>query len=76
MTLSSLQRSQLAAAFELVHLRVSAGFRFLEARTKQDPGDIRQFAIDYLAMPRTLSSKEEIIAYLVKKETELCTDEK
>lgn len=74
--------ARLEAAFELVHLRIPEGFRYLVTTALQDPEPdakhtrhldrIKQFAIDYLELPRSTSSKEAIVAHIEKKQGELC----
>lgn len=73
-------------AYELVHLRVPEGFRYLrqvaladpepEERTQLRPlEDIRQFAADYLSLPEDTREPATIAAHIAKKERELCRSE-
>ncbi len=70
-------------AYELVHLRIPEGFRHLQQVALADPeperrtlgrplGFIRQFAIDYLKLPKDASSPKDIAAHIEKKCRELC----
>lgn len=78
--------TRLKAAFELVHLRIPDGFRYLHNVALQDPEPegkrsrhlerIKQFARDYLGLPRVGSSKEDIAAHIEKKQGELCKKER
>jgi len=78
--------TRLKAAFELVHLRIPDGFRYLHNVALQDPPPeakrsrhlerIKQFATDYLGLPRGASSKDDIAAHLEKKQRELCKTER
>ena len=71
-------------AYELVHMRVPEGFLYLErvARANPEPETptspkplegIRQFAIDYLNLPKDSVTPAAIAAHIAKKEQELCT---
>ena len=73
-------------AYELVHLRVPEGFRYLrqvaladpepEERTQLRPLEgIRQFAVDYLTLPKDTREPATIAAHIAKKERELCRSE-
>ncbi|MFH1740701.1 MAG: hypothetical protein ABIH23_16960 [bacterium] len=74
--------TQLEAAFELVHLRVPDGFNYMYTDVLQDTMPnaehsrhlerINQFAIDYLELPHSVSSRQEIAAHIKKKRNELC----
>ena len=78
--------TRLKAAFKLVHLRIPDGFRYLHNVALQDPEPegkrsrhlerIKQFARDYLGLPRVGSSKEDIAAHIEKKQGELCKKER
>ncbi len=78
--------TRLEAAFELVHLRVPAGFEHLRALALKDPKPegkgfsplerITQFATDYLALPKGVSSKEDIAAHLNRKKAELAKSQR
>jgi hypothetical protein len=74
---------RLRTAYELVHMHVPEGFHYLqqvalanpepEDRTWSRPlEDIRQFAIDYLNLPRDSVAPAAIAAHIAKKEQELC----
>jgi hypothetical protein len=73
--------TRLEAAFELVHLRVPAGFQYLQNVALKNPSPegkhatqlerIRQFATDYLGLPKDVVKKEVIAAFIAKKQTEL-----
>ena len=73
-------------AYELVHLRIPEGFRYLrqvaladpepEERTQLRPLEgIRQFAVDYLTLPKDTREPATIAAHIAKKERELCSSE-
>jgi hypothetical protein len=73
-------------AYELVHLRIPEGFRYLgqvaladpepEERTQLRPLEgIRQFAVDYLTLPKDTREPAAIAAHIAKKERELCRSE-
>jgi len=73
-------------AYELVHLRVPEGFRYLrqvvladpepEERTQFRPLEgIRQFALNYLTLPKDTREPAAIAAHIAKKERELCKSE-
>jgi hypothetical protein len=73
-------------AYELVHLRVPEGFRYLkqvaladpepEERTQLRPLEgIRQFAVDYLTLAKDTREPATIAAHIAKKERELCRSE-
>lgn len=74
--------ARLEAAFQLVHMRVPDGFEYLHEMALRDPEPdgkhfrpfdrIRQFAVDYLELPRDVSAKEEIAAHIARKQDELC----
>ena len=76
------QITRLEAAFELVHLRIPAGFQYIYATALRDtkpegkrprPLDrIKQFARDYLELPKDVASKENIAIHIEKKQSELC----
>jgi len=76
------QITRLEAAFELVHLRIPAGFQYIHATALQDPKPegkrsrsldrIRQFARDYLELPKDVSSKENIAIHIEEKQGQLC----
>jgi hypothetical protein len=78
--------TRLGAAIELVHLRIPDGFRYLHKIALLDPepegkrgrhlARIRQFAVDYLELPRSDSSKHAIAAHIEKKQGELCKTER
>lgn len=73
--------TRLEAAFELVHLRVPAGFQYLQDVALQNPRAegksatqlerIRQFATDYLCLPDDAVKKEIVAAFIAKKQMEL-----
>lgn len=77
--------TRLEAAFQLVHMRAPAGFAFLHDVALQDPEPqdketraldrIKQFAVDYLEMPRDVSTKQAVAAYISKKQDQLCRSE-
>ena len=71
-------------AYELVHLRIPEGFRYLRQIALADPepedptrgralDGIRQFAIDRLGLSRDIRAPAAIAAHLARKEHELCT---
>lgn len=66
--------TRLEAAFELVHLRLPVGFEYLHKVTLKDErylARIKQFARDYLELPKNISSKEDIANHLNRKKIEL-----
>lgn len=74
--------ARLKAAFELVRLRVPGGFQHLANVARRNPKPeglrpphldlVRQFAIDYLELPRDASTQEDIAAHIEKKQSQLC----
>jgi len=78
--------TQLEAAFQLVHLRVPDGFKYLRNTLRRDLDPegkrsphvyrITQFARDYLELPADVSAKERVAAYIEKKRGELCKTER
>jgi len=61
--------ARLQAAFELVHLRVRAGYTYLldllgKAPDMRSVQSVRQFAIDYLGLPQSVKDKDAIAAHL------------
>lgn len=73
--------TRLEAAFELVHLRVPAGFQYLQDVAIQNPRPegksatqlerIRSFAMDYLSLPHDAVKPEVIAAFIAKKQMKL-----
>jgi hypothetical protein len=69
---------RLEAAFELVHLRVPAGFQYLQdvalqnskpdGKTAPQLERIRSFATDYLSLPHDVVKPEVIAAFIAKKQ--------
>lgn len=74
--------ARLEAAFQLVRLRIPAGFEYMHDRALRDPEPkgkrprdlqrIRQFAVDHLELPRDVSSKDDIAAHIRKKQKQFC----
>jgi len=74
--------TKLEAGFELVHLRIPDGFRYLHELALKDPSPegkrashlqrIRQFATDYLGLPENIRSKIEIAEFIKEKQHVLC----
>ena len=74
------------SAYELVHLGIPDGFHYLErvALANPEPEErtrpraldgIRQFAVDYLGLPRNVKTPTAITAQIAKKEQELCASQ-
>jgi hypothetical protein len=73
--------TRLEAAFELVHLRVPAGFQYLQDMAMQNSRPegkaatqlerIRSFATDYLGLPHDAVKEEVVAAFIAKRQMEL-----
>ena len=77
--------TRIKAAFELVHLHNASGFQYMHDTALRNPKAvgkrirdlerIKHFAIDYLDLPKEVSSKEKIASHIKKKQSELCKNQ-